>query len=256
MELGLQDKNVVVSGSSTGIGLAIAEAFLNEGARVQISGRNPDNLDKALETLGDKHGAERIDRFCGDLTSPEAVNEALTQCADRFGSIDGVVANMGSGKGPTGWDLSREDWRSIADTNLVGGMLLASSAIPYLKGRQNPSLTFISSIAGCESIPAPIPYSAAKAALQMAAKNLSRQLGSEGIRVNTVAPGNVLFADGTWDIKMKEDPEQVQRYIESEVPLGRFAEACEIADAVVFLASMRARFITGALITVDGGQTR
>jgi 3-oxoacyl-[acyl-carrier protein] reductase len=256
MDLGLQDKIIVVAGSSEGIGLAIADCFLSEGARVHVSARNKDKLEDASQSLRDKHGADRVLPYCGDLSDPVNINEALAQCRDHFGGIDAVVANIGSGKGTTGWDLKADDWNSMIQTNLVGGMLLASSAVPFLKGRENPSITFISSIAGGQAIAAPIPYGAAKAALQMAAKNLSRQLGVEGIRVNTVAPGNVLFAGGTWDRKIKQDSGQVQSYIEAEVPLGRFAEPQEIADSVVFLASRRARFITGSLLTVDGGQTR
>jgi 3-oxoacyl-[acyl-carrier protein] reductase len=128
--------------------------------------------------------------------------------------------------------------------------------VSHLKGRDNPSITFISSIAGLEAIAAPIPYSTAKAGLQQAAKNLARQLGPEGIRVNTVAPGNVLAPGGTWEAKMAENPDQVKKYIETEVPLARFANPEEIAHAVVFLASARARFISGALLCVDGAQTR
>jgi len=256
MDLGLQDKIVIVSGSSGGIGLAIATAFLSEGARVQISGRTEGKLIKASQMLAEQYGTDNVQQYCGDLTTPAAINEALEQCADHFGGIDALVANIGNGKGSPGWDIALDDWHSITEANLVGSMVLASSAVPYLKQRENPSITFISSIAGCEAIPAPIPYSAAKAALQMAAKNLSRQLGGEGIRVNTIAPGNVLFDGGVWDKKIKQDSEQVQDYINTEVPLGRFAEAREIADAVAFMASTRARFITGSLLCVDGGQTR
>lgn len=256
MDLGLQDKIIVVAGSTGGIGLAIADCFLGEGARVQISGRNKEKLDDACQSLRDQYGEERVQAYCGDLSDPPTISEALGHCNDHFGGLDAVVANIGSGKGTTGWDLKADDWNSMIQTNLVGAMLLASSAVPYLKGRENPSIIFISSIAGCEAIPAPIPYGAAKAALQMAAKNLSRQLAVDGIRVNTVAPGNVLFAGGTWDQKIKQAPEQVKGYIEAEVPLGRFAEPQEIADSVVFLASRRAQFITGTLLTVDGGQTR
>jgi 3-oxoacyl-[acyl-carrier protein] reductase len=256
MNLELHDKIIVVAGSSSGIGLAIADCFLSEGARVQISARNKDKLEAACQSLSDQYGKEQVLSYCGDLTEPTAISEALNKCKNHFGDIDAVVANIGSGKGTTGWDLKTEDWNAMIQTNLVGGMLLASSAVPFLKGRENPSITFISSIAGSQAIPTSIPYSAAKAALQMAAKNLSRQLGVDGVRVNTVAPGNVLFKGGTWDLKIKQDPLQVNNYIEMEVPLGRFAEPQEIADSVVFLASRRCRFITGVLLTVDGGQTR
>jgi len=256
MDLGLKNKSVLVSGSSTGIGFAIAESFLQEGARVQISGRNEEKLKDALQTLSNRYSHDNIDSFCGDLTQPEIINKAIYQLVSRFDGLDGVIANIGSGKGPSGWDVSASDWHSIIDANLISSMVLATSAVAHLKGRENPSITFISSIAGVEAIAAPIPYSAAKAGLQQAAKNLARQLGPDGIRVNTVAPGNVLASGGTWEVKMAKKPAHVKKYIESEVPLGRFADPVEIADAAVFLASARALFISGALLCVDGAQTR
>ena len=255
MDLGLKNKSVLVSGSSTGIGFAIAEALLKEGARVQISGRNEEKLRDAHKTLSERYSHENIDFFCGDLTQPEMINMAIDQSVDHFDGLDGVIANIGSGAGPSGCDISAGDWHSIMDINLIGSMVLATSAISHLKGRDNPSITFISSIAGVEAIAAPIPYSAAKAGLQQAAKNLARQLGPEGIRVNTVAPGNVLVPGGGWEAKMSEKPDQVKKYIKKEVPLGRFADPVEIANAAVFLASSKARFISGALLCVDGAQT-
>jgi 3-oxoacyl-[acyl-carrier protein] reductase len=256
MDLGLTNKSVLVSGSSAGIGFAIAEALLQEGARVQISGRNVERLKDARQTLSERYSPENIDIFCGDLTKQATINKAISQSVARFDGLDGIVANIGSGKGPSGWVVSADDWHSILDENLIGSMVLATSAVSHLKGRDNPSITFISSIAGLEAIAAPIPYSTAKAGLQQAAKNLARQLGPEGIRVNTVAPGNVLAPGGTWEAKMAENPDQVKKYIETEVPLARFANPEEIAHAVVFLASARARFISGALLCVDGAQTR
>lgn len=256
MELGLKNKTVLVSGSTSGIGFAVAEALLQEGARVQISGRNEKKLQKSYEILSEQYRAGHIDIFCGDLTQKEITKNAIKQLVSRFDGLDGVIANIGSGSGPSGWNVSTQDWHSIIDINLIGSMNLATSAIPHLKGRDNPSITFISSIAGVESISAPIPYSSAKAGLQLAAKNLARQLGPENIRVNTVAPGNVLVPDGHWDIQMRERPTQIKKYIQSEVPLRRLADPREIADAAIFLASTRARFISGALLCVDGAQTR
>ena len=255
MDLGLKDKTVLISGSSKGIGFSIAESFLQEGAKVQISGRNERKLKNSLKILSDRYSPVNIDFFCGDLNQPEMINKAIFQLVDLFDGIDCVIANIGSGEGPSGLEISSSDWRSIVDVNLVGSMLLATSVIPHLKGRDNPSITFISSIAGVEAIPAPIPYSAAKAGLQQAAKNLARQLGPEGIRVNTIAPGNVLIPGGSWEAKISEKPDQVKKYIKSEVPLGRFADPVEIANAATFLASSRARFISGALLCIDGAQT-
>lgn len=166
------------------------------------------------------------------------------------------MANVGSGTGRGGWELSPEDWQSALRVNLLGGMTLASAALPHLMSRGRGSLIFISSIAGCEAINAPVPYSAAKAAVQSAAKSLSRLMGPHGVRVNTVAPGNVLFPGGAWERKLAERREFFEESIRTEVPLRRFGTPDEIADAVVFLASERASFITGACLVVDGGQTR
>src|SRR3954452_12123115 len=121
---------------------------------------------------------------------------------------------------------------------------------------QRGSIVLVSSIAGLESLGAPIPYGTAKAALEHYAKDLSRRVGRHGVRVNTVAPGNILFPGGTWQRKLDADPAGVQSMIAAEVPLGRFGTPMEIGSAVAFLASDRAAFITGACMVVDGGQTR
>ena len=256
MELGLKNKSLLVSGSSSGIGFAVAEILLQEGARVQISGRDERKLENAYKNLSEKYSEKNVVVFCGDLNQKKIINKAIKQLIDSFNGLDGVIANIGSGSGSSGWNISTDEWQSVMDFNLIGSMSLATSAIPHLKGRDNPSITFISSIAGVETIAAPIPYSSAKAGLQQAAKNLARQLGPEGIRVNTVAPGNVLVPGGHWETQMRKNPNHLKKYLQSEVPLRRLAEPREIADAVIFLTSARARFISGALLCVDGAQTR
>ena len=192
----------------------------------------------------------------GDMTDPEAIRAALERTVSTFGGLDAVVANVGDGAQRGGWDLDPDDWQSSLRVNLLGGMALASLALPHLIGRGGGTLTFVSSIAGCEAIGAPVTYGAAKAALQSAMKSLSRLMGPQGVRVNAVAPGNVLFPGGTWARKLAERRDFFEQYIQREVPLQRFGRPEEIADTVVFLASERASFITGACIVVDGGQTR
>ncbi len=256
MELGLSNKNIIISASSRGIGLAIAESFLAEGARVIITGRDREVLEAARAGLAAAHGDDAIAAHAGDMTKPDVIAAALAMGEQTFGGIDAVIANLGGGGGAMEWDLSQSEWQDITNINLISGMMLAAAAVPYLKRRRVGSITFISSIAGCEAIPAPIPYGAAKAALQHAAKNLARRLAGEGIRVNTVAPGNVLTPGGVWDDKLEQDRPSVEAYIAAEVPLGRFAQPAEIADTVVFLSSDRAAFITGAVVVVDGGQSR
>lgn len=256
MDLGLNGKVAFIAGSSRGIGLAIARAFLREGAKIVITGRSAESLEDASATLAADGEPECVFSIRGDLTDPTDIRRALDETMSVFGGIDAVVANVGSGTARGGWDLNLDDWQSTLNINLLSGMTLASAALPHLIARGRGSLTFISSIAGYEAINAPVAYSAAKAAVQSAMKNLSRLVGTHGVRVNAVAPGNILFPGGTWENKLAERKKFFEHYIKSEVPLQRVGQPQEIADAVVFLASNRASFITGACLVVDGGQTR
>lgn len=256
MDLQLEGTVAFVAGSSRGIGLAIAEGFLGEGAMVTITGRDRKTLDAAADKLSGQCGEDRVLAVCGDLRVERDIQAALDRTTETFGGIDAVVANVGTGRSKMGWDIPQRDWREMIDANLMSGVLLAGAGASRLKERGGGSITFISSIAGSEIIPAPMPYAAAKAAQQMAAKYLAHQLGPAGIRVNTVSPGNVLFPGGTWDRKLNEDKEGVERTIAETVPLNRFGAPSEIADAVLFLSSARAAFITGEVLVVDGGQTR
>jgi 3-oxoacyl-[acyl-carrier protein] reductase len=256
MDLGLHDKVAFIAGSSRGIGLAIARAFLREGAKAVITGRNTAPLEEAKSLLVTESGVQRVLSIQGDMTDPADIQPALAETVAAFGGIDAVVANVGSGTARDGWELTLDDWQSVLNINLLGSMALASAALPHLIARGGGTLTFISSIVGCEAINAPMTYSAAKAAIQSAMKSLSRLVGPHGVRVNAVAPGNVLFPGGSWERRLAEQREFFEQYIRSEVPMQRFGRPEEIADAVVFLASERASFITGACLVVDGGQTR
>jgi 3-oxoacyl-[acyl-carrier protein] reductase len=133
---------------------------------------------------------------------------------------------------------------------------LAQAAIPHLRARGGSSILFIGSIVALEATPAPLPYSAAKAALVNYSKNLARSVAKEGIRVNCLAPGNVLFPGGSWEQHLKNRHEEVERMIAADVPLQRFGSPQEIADFAACLVSPRAGFVTGACFVVDGGQTK
>ena len=256
MDLGLRNKVAFVAGSSRGIGVAIAGAFLREDGKVVITGRDAKSLEEASAGLISQSDSSRVLSIQCDLTNPTDIKAALDESVSTFGGLDAVVANVGSGVGRGGWELEMQDWESTLKVNLTGSMALASAALAQLAGRDGASLTFISSIAGHEAINAPLPYSAAKAALLNGMKNLSRLAGAKGVRVNAVAPGNILFEGGTWERKLAERREFFEQYVKAEVPLQRFGRPEEIADAIVFLASGRASFITGACLVVDGGQTR
>lgn len=254
MDLGLAGRAVLIGGASRGIGLAIAGTFLAEGAKVCLTARDPAGLDAARLALSAVHGAERVVAVAGDMTLGPVIEAALDETERRFGPVYAVVANVGGGR-PPGID-GAEGWARVLSLNLLSGALLAEAALRRLAPRKEGSITLIASIAGIERIQAPVPYAAAKAALVMATKHLAALGGRDGVRVNAVAPGNVLFPGGVWQRKLDEDAGAVSRYLDAEVPLGRLARPEEIADATAFLASPRSSFTTGATFVVDGGQTR
>ena len=249
MDLELKGKSVLVGGASRGIGRAIAAAFVAEGAQVTVTGRDADALEKTRADIG---AALAV---AGDLGADGQASRAVEATVAANGPLDILISNVGSGRATPGWDVSHDEWRAVFETNLWTSMKLVDAALPGMTAAGNGSIVMIGSIAGLEAIGAPVAYSAAKTALASYAKNLSRVVGREGVRVNCVAPGNVYFEGGTWDRKMREDEAGVRAYLDAEVPLNRFATPEEIADLALFVASPRASFITGACLVADGGQT-
>jgi 3-oxoacyl-[acyl-carrier protein] reductase len=256
MNLELHGKSIFVAGSSRGIGRAIAAGFLAEGARVAISGRDAEALTKTGENLRAAHPGAAVLCIAGDLTDERNCAAAVETILLEWNGLDALVANFGSGRGSPGWRYDAGDWAGLYDVNLFGAVGLISHALPVMLGRKSGSIVLVSSITGIESTLAPLAYSSAKAALLNYAKNLARQVAPDGVRVNAVAPGNVLFPGGSWENHIANDPTRVENYIQAEVPMQRFGTPEEIADAVLFLSSARAAFITGACLVADGGQTR
>lgn len=256
MDLGLDGKIAVVGGSSRGIGRAIAAAFLREGACTVVTGRDPASLAAAHKDLEVIAGAGHVHAVGGDLAKPETLELLEGEVTQKFGPTDCLVANIGSGSGNRGWETSEAEWAEMLDVNLGTSVRLVQRFLGGMIRAGSGSVVLVGSITGMEATRAPIHYSAAKAALASFSKNLARSVGGSGVRVNLVAPGNVLFRGGTWDKKRREDPEAVKAYLDAEVPLRRFATPEEIADLVVFLSSPRSAFVTGSCVVVDGGQTR
>jgi 3-oxoacyl-[acyl-carrier protein] reductase len=256
MELGLRDRNVLVAGASRGIGLAIARAFLEEGSRVAMAARGSVALAGARDALGSEFGQDRVLGYVGDLSIEKDAHGFVATAKRSWGMPDIAVASAGTGRGRTGWEVERSDWEASFEANLTPAVRLAEAVLPDFAAAGRGSLIFVASIVGRERVGAPLPYSAAKAGLISYANGLAAELGARNVRVNCVAPGNVMVAGGSWDSKLKQNREKWRRYLETEVPLRRFGRAEEIAATVVFLASDRASFVTGACLVADGGQTR
>ena len=255
MNLGLKDQVAFVAGASRGIGKGIASVLLDEGARVVITGRDPAALSATRQELAQDR-TDRVMTFSGDLSQPDVVRQAFQAVTAQWGAVDALVCNIGSGTARNGWQITAEDWDAVFRINLWATVRLVEVFLPAMVEARRGSITMISSIAGLETLGAPIPYGVAKGALERYCKDLSRRVGKDGVRVNTVAPGNILFPGGSWQRKLDADQAGVTRMIAGEVPLGRFGSPEEIGSAVAFLVSVQAAFITGACLVVDGGQTK
>jgi 3-oxoacyl-[acyl-carrier protein] reductase len=257
MDLRLDNQTVFIAGSSRGIGKAIAATLLAEGARVVLTGRDEASLRSAEVELTTPANQDRVLSIRGDFTDASTIASAFERAVQHFGRIDHLIANLGSGSGKPGWDQPDEEWQRLFEVNFFGSTRLTQAALPHLLSNPNGgSILYISSIVAIEATPAPLPYSAAKAALVNYSKNLARMLGPKKVRVNTIAPGNIFFPGGSWERHLNNRREAVEAMLQTEVPQQRFGTPEEIASLAAYLCSSRAEFATGACYVMDGGQTR
>jgi 3-oxoacyl-[acyl-carrier protein] reductase len=257
MDLKLRNQVVFVAGASRGIGRAIATELLAEGACVVLTGRDQGGLNRTQTELETSHNRDRILSVAGDLLNQALSDEAFTRAVRKFGKIDHLVANIGTGKGERGWKQSDAEWQRLFEANFFVSTRLTQAALPHLLANPDGgSVLYIASIVGVEATAAPLPYSAAKAALLNYSKNLSRELAPQRVRVNSIAPGNILFEGGSWHERSIKEPEQVQHMLETNVPQRRFGTPQDVATLAAFLCSSVSGFTTGSCYVVDGGQTR
>ncbi len=255
MDLGLKDKTAIVTGASRGLGRAIALGLASEGCNLVICARGPEALEETAREICEL--GPKVDAVALDMAAPDAGDQIVKAAVDVFGGVDVLVNNVGGNLRKEFAEASDEDWSELMELNFMSHVRAARAAVPVMKAGGGGSIQFISSIFGREAGGAGLVlYNTTKAALISVAKIMALELASQGIRVNSIAPGSIRHPGGSWDKRCIADPEGMRKFVDANIPLGRFGSAEELADVVTFLASERSSLVNGACINVDGGQSR
>jgi 3-oxoacyl-[acyl-carrier protein] reductase len=257
METGLKGRVAIVAASSQGIGRATAEAFAAEGCRVGMCSRNAATLDAAAEEIRKQSGTEVFTQAF-DVTNPTAVHGFVEAVVQKFGSIDICVTNAGGPPSKGFLAATIDDWRKAVDANFLSTVYFAREVIPHMQRKHWGRIITLTSVSTKQPVPDLVLSNAARAAVVGLVKSLANEFGRDGILVNNVGPG--FTATG----RLKElarsrsaaqgkSEDEILATLGNDTALKRVAEPREVADAIVWLASERASYITGQTILVDGG---
>ncbi len=262
MDLGLNDRHVLLVGASRGIGLATARAFAAERCHVALVARNAEPLNgaacqvtKALPDDAARKDPDRVITVAADATEDAGAERIVREVAARWPRIDVLINVVGGSRGDPGIGAPEADWDVTFEANFRAAVRMTRLVEPAMRERGEGAIVNVSSIFGREWGGA-ASYNAAKAALIGYTKSCARDLAPHGVRVNSIAPGSILFPGGSWDRRRRQDPKKIDRFIAGELPLGRFGRPEEVAAAIVFVASPKASLVIGACLNVDGGQSR
>jgi 3-oxoacyl-[acyl-carrier protein] reductase len=250
MDLGLRGKVVLLTGGSAGIGKAAARLFAEEGAHVVIASRTARNLEDAAQELRKETGA-KVEPIVCDIRDPDAIDALLARAVEQFGGLDVVVNNAGAALPKPYAEASDQDWHDVLGYKLLGYVHTAVKALPYLRERGGGRIINVTGSAGREPNPWTTSTGIINAGLGNFTKTLSSQVAKDNILVNAVSPGPI--DTGRWT-GITGGQRQAADNLVAQVPLKRLGQPDEVAAAIVFLASSRASYITGACLTVDGGR--
>jgi len=256
VHLELTDKVAIITGSSRGLGLASAHALAAEGCRVCVSARGEERLSAAVMEVGASAGEPgKVLGVQADVSTAQGIQHVIDRVVETFGGLDILVNNVGRAAGADLVGTSDDEWQAAFDETLFPAIRASRLAVPHLQRRGGGAIVMIASIWGRES-GGRMTYNAMKAAEISLGKSLAQQLAPHNIRVNTVAPGSILFPGGSWHRRQQAEPEAIAEFVARELPFGRFGRSDEVGAVVAFLASPRASWISGACLPVDGCQSK
>ena len=252
MDLGLSGKRAIVTGGSRGIGRAIAQRLASEGCSVAICARNASEVAATVEEI-QKHSpaGTNVTGAAVDVADTAQLKTWIDSVAEDFGGLDIAVANVSALSGAP----DEDSWRRGMEIDMLGTVRTVEASMPYLEQSDWGSIVAVSSTAALEAFSGPRPYNAIKAAVINYMSNIATQAAPNQVRANTISPGCIYFDSGVWGDRKREQPEVYDSAL-AHNPLGRMGTPEEVANAVAFVASPAANFITGANLVVDGGFTR